>query len=191
MSIQVVAFNGSPRPQGNTYQALKVVMDELAQEGIGGEIIQLGGKTLAGCKACFKCYKAKNRRCIQEEDEMNLFIEKAAAADGILIGSPVYFFNVTTEVKAFIDRCGTVAGANGEMLKGKAGAAVVTMRRAGATQAIPAVNFFFSFSKMNIPSTNLYNMGIGLKPGDVLQDQEGMGVFKALGKNMAALLKNK
>lgn len=191
MPIQVVAFNGSPRPQGNTYQALKVVIDELAQEGIGGEIIQLGGKTLAGCKACFKCYKTKNRRCVQEDDEMNFFIEKAAAAEGVIIGSPVYFYNITTEVKAFIDRCGMVAAGNGEMLKGKAAGAVMVMRRAGGTQAIPSVNLFFCFSKMIIPGNSIYNIGVGLKPGEILQDQEGVTAFKALGQNMAKFLKTK
>jgi multimeric flavodoxin WrbA len=188
--IRVVAFNGSPRPEGNTYHSLRIVLEELASAGIGGEIVQLGGKTLAGCKACFKCYKAKNMRCSQEDDEMNHFIGKAAAADGIIIGTPVYFVNVTTEVKAFIDRCGTVAHANKEMLKGKAGAAVIAMRRAGAMSAFATLNFFFSFCKITIPVGSQWNVGIGLKPGDVLQDQEGVAAFRALGQNMAALLKN-
>jgi multimeric flavodoxin WrbA len=166
------------------------VLEELAGAGIGGEIVQLGGKTLAGCKGCFKCYKAKNMRCTQEDDEMNYFIEKAAAADGIIIGTPVYFVNVTTEVKAFIDRCGTVAKANNEMLKGKAGAAVVAMRRAGAASAFATLNFFFSYSRITVPAGNFWNLGIGFKPGDILQDQEGVAAFRALGQNLAALLKN-
>jgi len=189
MSIKVVAFNGSPRPKGNTFHLLKKVLEVMGEEGIEGEIIQLGGKRLAGCKACYKCYQTKDRRCAQEDDEMNLFIEKALAADGILIGSPVYFSNVSTEVKAFIDRCGMVAKANDDMLKGKAGAAVISVRRAGATFAYSAVNFFFGISQMIIPCSSYWNTGIGMNPGDVLQDQEGMETFQTLGRNMARLLK--
>ncbi|MFZ5633519.1 MAG: flavodoxin family protein [Bacillota bacterium] len=191
MSVQVAAFNGSPRTHGNTYHSLGIVLEVLAREGIKGEIIQLGGKNLAGCKACFKCIRAKDRRCAQVDDEMNYFIERALAADGILIGSPVYFSNVTSEVKAFIDRCGMVAKANDDMLRGKVGAAVVSMRRAGGTFAYSAINFFFGISQMAIPGSNYWNTGVGLAPGDVLQDQEGVATFKTLGFNMARLLKNK
>ncbi len=189
MSIKVVAFNGSPRPQGNTYHSLKTVLEVLNEEGIGGEIVQLGGKRLAGCRACFKCYETRDGRCAQKDDEMNFFIEKALAANGILIGSPVYFSNVSTEVKAFIDRCGMVAKANGDMLRGKAGAAVISVRRAGATFAYSAVNFFFGISQMVIPCSSYWNVGIGMGPGDVLKDQEGVETFKTLGRNMARLLK--
>lgn len=191
MSVQVVAFNGSPRPRGNTYQSLGIVLEVLAREGIRGEIIQLGGKKLAGCKACFKCAGARDRRCAQADDEMNYFIERALAADGIIIGSPVYFSNVSSEVKAFIDRCGMVAKSNEDMLKGKVGAAVVSMRRAGGTFTYSAINFFFGISQMSIPGSNYWNTGVGLAPGDVLQDQEGVGTFRTLGLNMAKLLKNK
>ncbi len=189
MSIKVVGFNGSPRARGNTYHSLQTVLEIMAAEGIEGEIVQLGGKKLGGCRACFGCIRNTDRRCAQTDDEMNFFIEKALAADGILIGTPVYFSNVSTEVKAFIDRCGMVAKANGDMLRGKAGAAVVSVRRAGATFAYSAVNFFFGISQMVIPCSNYWNVGIGLMPGDVLQDQEGVETFKTLGRNMSALLK--
>jgi multimeric flavodoxin WrbA len=190
MSIQVVAFNGSPRPKGNTYNSLNMVLEVLAGEGIGGEIVQVGGKSLAGCKACFKCAKNKDKRCGQTDDEMNYFIEKALAADGILIGSPVYFSNVSSEVKAFIDRCGMVAKSNGDMLQGKVGAAVVSMRRTGGSFAYSAINFFFGISQIIIPSANYWNVGIGLKPGEVMQDAEGVETYKILGRNMARLLKS-
>lgn len=190
MSIKVVAFNGSPRPQGNTFHSLKTVLEVMGEDGIEGEIVQLGGKRLAGCKACFNCFQTKNRRCVQTDDEMNHFIEKSLAADGILIGSPVYFSNVSTEVKAFIDRCGLVAKANDDMLKGKAGAAVISVRRAGATFTYSAVNFFFGISQMNIPGSSYWNMGIGMEPGEVLKDQEGVETFKTLGRNMTRLLKS-
>lgn len=120
---------------------------------------------------------------------MNYFIEKALAADAILLGSPVYFSNVSTEVKAFIDRCGMVAKQNGDMLQGKAGASVISVRRAGATFVYSAINLFFGISQMVIPCADYWNVGIGLMPGDVLNDQEGIETFKKLGLNMANLLK--
>ncbi|MCL6638382.1 MAG: flavodoxin family protein [Firmicutes bacterium] len=189
MTLKVVAFNGSPRNKGNTYHALTVVLEALAAEGIQGEIVQLGGKNLAGCRACFACTRNQDRRCAQDGDEMNDFIAKALEADGILIGSPVYFSNVSSEVKAFIDRCGFVAKANGDMLQGKAGAAVVAARRAGSTFTYAAINFFFGISQMMIPCANYWNAGFGLMPGDVLNDREGLETFKILGRNMAKLLK--
>lgn len=189
MSLTVVAFNGSPRQKGNTYHSLGIVLDELARQGIEGKILQLGGKKLAGCKACYRCVQNKDGKCIQTDDEMNYFIEQASGADGILIGSPVYFSNVSSEVKAFIDRCGFVAKANDGMLRGKAGAAVLSVRRAGATFAYSAVNFFFGISEMVIPCSSYWNLGIGLQPGDVLKDEEGIATFKNLGGNMAGLLK--
>lgn len=189
MPLTVVALNGSPRARGNTYHSLNTVLGVLAEEGIQGELIQLGGKKLGGCKACYQCMQKKDRRCAQNDDEMNFFIEKVLAADGILIGSPVYFSNVSSEVKAFIDRCGLVAKMNDNILKGKAGAAVISVRRAGATFAYSAVNFFFGISEMIIPCSNYWNLGVGLMPGDVANDAEGVQTFKTLGYNMAKLLK--
>lgn len=189
MALTVVAFNGSPRQKGNTYHSLSIVLEQLASQGIDGEILQLGGKKLAGCKACYRCGQNKDKKCVQTDDEMNYFIERASQADGILIGSPVYFSNVSSEVKAFIDRCGFVAKANDNLLQGKVGAAVLSVRRAGATFAYSAINFFFGISEMIIPCSSYWNMGIGMKPGDVLQDKEGVATFRTLGNNMAALLK--
>jgi len=189
LTIKVVAFNGSPRPRGNTYHSIKIVLDILAAEGIQGELIQLGGKTLFGCKACYKCLQTQDRRCVQTGDDMNYFIEKALEADGIIIGSPVYFSNVSSEVKAFIDRCGFVAKANNSALKGKLGAAVISVRRMGGTFAYSAINLFFGISQMIIPCSSYWNVGIGLMPGEVLNDQEGIDTFKTLGHNMAQLLK--
>ena len=141
--MKVIAFNGSPRKKGNTYQSLQVVMGELQKEGIETEVIQLGGKNIHGCIACYKCFKNKDKECSIKDDEVNEYIKKMIEADGIIIGSPVYFSNVTSEVKAFIDRAGLVARANDSLLKRKVGAGVVAVRRAGATFAFSAINFFF------------------------------------------------
>lgn len=188
--MKVVAFNGSPRVNGNTAQSLKLVLAELETEGIETELVQLGGRKVFGCLACGKCRELKNNRCVRKDDEMNSFIEKMEEADGIIIGSPTYFSNVSTEVKALIDRCGYVAKSNGgTMLKGKVGASVVSARRAGSTFTYSAINFFFGIAEMIICSSNYWNMTLSRDPGDVQNDAEGIKTFQVLGTNMAKLLK--
>jgi len=190
INLKVIAFNGSPRVNGNTAQSLQIVLGELEKEGIETEFIQLGGRKVFGCLACEKCWETKDNRCIRQDDEMNTFIQKMIEADGIIIGSPTYFSNVSTEVKALIDRCGFVAKANGgDILRGKVGAAVVSVRRAGATFTYSSINFFFGIAEMVMPSSSYWNMTLSLNPGDVKQDKEGIETFQTLGKNMAKLLK--
>lgn len=186
--MKVVAFNGSPRKEGNTYHAIKIVLEELQKEGIATECVQLGGSDVRGCKACYKCFELKNRKCIQN-DAMNPFIEKMINAEGIIIGSPTYFANVSTEVKALIDRAGLVARANDHLLKRKIGAAVVATRRAGGTDVYSAINYFFGIGHMIIPGSSYWNIGMGRNPGDVLKDEEGVATFRDLGQNMAWVLK--
>jgi multimeric flavodoxin WrbA len=186
--MKVVAFNGSPRKKGNTYHAIQTVFKELKKEGIKTELIQLGGAQIKGCKACFVCFKKKDKRCVQN-DKLNMFIEKMSEAEGIIIGSPTYFSNVSTEVKALIDRAGLVARANDHLFKRKVGAAVVAVRRAGATHVYSSINFFFGIGHMIVPGSSYWNLGIGFNPGDILKDKEGMATFRDLGRNMAWLLK--
>ena len=186
--MKVVAFNGSPRIGGNTEQAIKLVFDELQKHGIETELVQLGGRKVYGCLACGKCRENKDNRCVRKDDEMNTYIQKIFAADGIILGSPVYFSNVSTEIKALIDRCGFVAKANGDVLKGKVGAAVVAARRAGATFTYAAINMFFGINQMVIPGSSYWNMTLSLQPGDIQKDEEGIRTFKTLGQNMAHLL---
>ena len=187
--MKVVAFNGSPRKEGNTCQSLKVVLKELEGEGIDTELIQLGGKSIHGCTACYKCVANKDKECALKTDEVNEYIKKMIEADGIIIGSPVYFSNVTSEVKALMDRAGLVARANDNMLKRKVGSSVVAVRRAGATFAFSAINFFFFIQEMIVPGSIYWNLAIGKEPGEVLNDEEGMMTFEKLGQNMAWLIK--
>lgn len=187
--MKVVAFNGSPRANGNTAQAIEIVLEELRKEGIETEMVQLGGRKVFGCLGCRKCFEAKNNRCVRQDDEMNTFIEKIVSADGVIIGSPTYFSNVTTEVKALIDRCGYVARANTGMLKGKVGASVVAVRRAGSNFVYSAINFFFGISEMIVPGSSYWNMTVAREAGDIQKDEEGIRTFQTLGKNMAWLLK--
>lgn len=187
--MKVVALNGSPRKGGNTDQSLQVVLGELQKEGIETELVQLGGKNIRGCIACYKCFENKDKECSIKSDELNNYFNKMIEADGIIIGSPVYFSNVTSEVKALIDRAGLVARANDNLLKRKVGASVIAVRRAGATFAFSAINFFFLIQEMIVPGSIYWNLAIGREPGEIQKDEEGIKTFKALGQNMAWLLK--
>lgn len=188
--MKVVAFNGSPRIDGNTAQSIRIVLAQLQKEGIETELVQLGGRKVFGCLACGRCFETRDKRCVRQDDEMNTFIQKMDEADGIIIGSPTYFSNVSTEVKALIDRCGFVSKANdGDILRGKVGAAVVSVRRAGSNFVFSAINFFFGIAEMVIPGSSYWNMTLSLEPGDVQKDEEGIQTFETLGKNMAKLLK--
>ena len=187
--MKVVAINGSARRGGNTAILLGHVLGELAQEGIETELVELAGATIHGCLACRKCSTRKDRRCSQTNDMGNVCIDKMAAADGILLGSPTYVADISPEIKALIDRACLVAGANGGMFRRKVGAAVVAVRRAGAMHAFDALNHFFLISEMIIPGSSYWNIGIGREPGDVEKDEEGIQTMKTLGRNMAWLLK--
>ncbi len=182
--MRVVAFNGSPRKKGNTYHCIRIVLDVLAREGIETEFIQLGGSDIRPCRACYKCFEKKNGKCVQK-DGFNLLMERMVAAEGIVIGSPTYFANVTPEVKALIDRAGLVAIANGHLLRRKVGAAVIAVRRAGGTHVYSSINYFFGINHMIVPGSSYWNLGVGLDPGDVLKDSEGVGTLRDLGENMA------
>lgn len=187
--MKVVAFNGSARKNGNTKLALETALAELCAEGIDTELIPLAGRKLHGCRACFKCFENKDRRCALNDDEANDFIAKMLEADGIIIGSPVYFASLTTETKALIDRAGIVAKGNGEMFARKVGASVAVARRAGAVSTFDEINRFFFISGMIVPGSTYWNIGIALAPGDVQKDEEGMDTFRNMGRNMAWLLK--
>jgi len=187
--MRVVAFNGSARKDGNTAILLNVVLHELRKEGIETELIQLAGKTLGGCIACFRCMKNKDGCCAQEDDDMNEYIGKMAEADGILLGSPTYFSDVTANMKALIERSGFVSRASGDLLKQKVGAAVVAVRRAGAIHTFNSLNLFFLISQMIIPGSSYWNVGFGLNAGEAANDAEGVQTMETLGRNMAWLLK--
>ena len=187
--MKVVAFNGSARKDGNTAILIRKVFSELESEGINTEMVQLAGKTIRGCTTCRKCYENKDQRCAVDNDIVNKCIEKMLEADGIILGSPVYFSDVTTEMKALIDRTGYVARANSDMLRRKVGAGIVAARRAGCIHTLDSINYFFLIGQMIVPGSSYWNVGIGRAKGDVEQDEEGMETMQILGKNMAWLLK--
>ncbi len=187
--MKVVAFNGSPRSNGNTHQALQIVLDELKAEGIEVELVNIADKHLEPCHACGACGRNKDQRCVYDKDRLNEWVQLMAKADGILLGSPVYFGSMSAQMKALIDRAGYVARANGDLFQRKVGAAVAVNRRAGALTTFDHMNHFFLIGQMIVPGSNYWNIVNALKPGDILADEEGVRTLKTLGKNMAWLLR--
>ena len=187
--LKVVALNGSARKGGNTAILLRYVLKELEKEGIETELIEMSGAKIHGCLSCRECSKKMDRRCAQAGDMGNVYIGKMDQADGILLGSPTYIADVSSEMKALIDRACLVSKANGGMFRRKVGAAVVAVRRAGAIHAFDALNHFFLIGEMIVPGSSYWNIGIGREIGDVEKDEEGIQTMKTLGQNMAWLLK--
>ena len=187
--MHVVAFNGSPRKGGNTERLLRHVTDVVEDQGIRTELIQVGGKRIHGCTACGKCFETHDKKCVIDNDIINCCIEKMADADGILIGSPTYFADVSPETKALIDRAGFVGMANGGLYYRKVGASVIAVRRAGAIHAYDTINHFFGISNMFTVGSSYWNLGMGLEPGDVDSDTEGIRTMQNLGSNIAWIIK--
>ncbi|MRR55360.1 MAG: flavodoxin family protein [Deltaproteobacteria bacterium] len=187
--MKVVAFNGSARWNGNTAILVNQVFSELEKEGIETELVQMAGERIRGCTACLWCKKTKDGTCVLKDDPVNDWIRKMREADGMILASPTYFADVTSEMKALIDRAGYVAKANGEMFRRKVGAAVVAVRRGGAIHTFDTINHFFLISQMIVPGSFYWNVGIGREIGEVEMDPEGIETMQVLGENMAWLLK--
>ena len=187
--MKVVAFNGSPRKEGNTAILIRQVLDVLSAAGIATETVQVGGKAIRGCIACYQCFENKDRHCAVDKDMLNDCVERMAAADGIILGSPTYFACMTPEMKALIDRAGMVSRANSMLLSRKVGAAVVVARRAGTVHTFDSINHFFTINEMVVPGSSYWNMGFGREKGEVADDAEGLATMTRLGENMAWLIK--
>ena len=184
--MKVVGFNGSPRKDGNTGILIRKVFHELEKEGIETELVQLSHKTIHGCIACYKCLDNKDQRCAVNDDAVNEYIEKITHAQGVVLGSPVYFMDVTPEMKALIDRVGFVSRSNGGMFRNKVGSLVAAARRTGAMHTLDTMSHFFLSMEMIIVGRAI---GFGRDKGDVEKDEEGLMLVNALGQRMAWLLK--
>ena len=186
--MKVVAFNGSPRVGGNTEILLNKVLEPIAQAGIETELVQVGGQNIHGCRACYACMKKKDGRCADSSDIVNECIEKMVSAQAIILGSPTYFADMTSEMKALIDRSGLVAKANDGMFSRKIGAGVVVSRRGGATHVLDSINHMFLMSRMIVPGSTYWNFGMGLNKGEVEADQEALANMRDLGETIAWLV---
>jgi multimeric flavodoxin WrbA len=179
--MYAIAINGSPRKGGNTAVMLGEVLSELEKGGWETEFVTVGGTAIRGCLACNKCFKSRDNECSQKDDGFNGVFAKMLKADAMILGSPTYFAAVSADMKALLERAGFVALANGNAFSGKIGAAVVAVRRGGATHAFDTINHMFQMSRMVVPGSTYWNMGIGLKREDVKGDAEGMANMRHLG----------
>lgn len=187
--MKVLAINSSARKDGNTAILINTVFEELSKEGIETEMVQLSGKIIEPCKACWACGGKKH--CIHKNDLFWEIFEKMTQADGMILGSPVYTANISANMQAFLERAAVVTDMNRteNLLGHKVGAAVAAARRGGALNALDAMNHFFMLQNMFVVGSSYWPMAYGQMPGDVLKDEEGVNTMKVLGQNVAYLLK--
>lgn len=187
--MKVLAINGSARKEGNTALLINTVFEELHKDGIETEMVQLSGKVIEPCKACWACGGKKN--CVHKKDLFQEIYEKMIQADGILLGSPVYTANISANMQAFLERASVVADMNRSenLLRHKVGAAVTVARRGGALNTLDAMNHFFMLQNMFLVGSSYWPVAYGRLPGEVQGDQEGIETMKNLGRNMAYLMK--
>lgn len=186
--MRIVAVSGSARKGGNTARLIETALEPLRSAGHDCAFIELAGKDIRGCTACGRCRELRDRQCHGRKDDLNPLLEQVYGADALIIGSPTYYADVSSETKAFIDRVGYVSGANGNLLARKPGAAVVAVRRGGAIHAFDTINHLFLISEMIVVGSIYWNVGIGREKGEVAGDDEGMRTMTRLGENMAWLL---
>ncbi len=187
--MKVIAINGSPRKEGNTYQAIRMVAAELEAQGIEVEVLHVGGEQVKSCIACGACQRNKDEKCALAGDSLNEWLQLMKKADGLLLGSPVHYSNVSAVMKAFLDRAFYVSGANGNLFRHKVGAALAAVRRSGGMPAFQQLNNYLLYSEMFLPTANYWNVIHGAVPGESAQDAEGTQIMRLLGRNMAWLLK--
>ena len=180
--MYALAVNGSPRKGGNTEVLLKEVLGELDKGGWETELVKVGGTAIRGCIACNKCFESKDNECSVKKDKFNEIYAKMLRADAMILGSPTYFAAISADLKALIERAGYVAYANDHAFSGKIGAAVVAVRRGGATHVYDSINHMYQMSRMILPGSTYWNIGFGLDKGDVSQDSEGLANMHHLGK---------
>jgi multimeric flavodoxin WrbA len=187
--MKVVAFNGSPHKEGNTWFALRTMAEELEKEGIEVEIIQVGDKAIRGCIDCGSCARNKDEKCVLAGDEVNYWVRKIKEADGVILGSPVHFSAIGGAMKSFLDRAFIVAASNDSLFRHKVGAAAVSVRRSGGVAAFTQLNNYLYYAEMLMPTSTYWSVIHGNEEGEAQKDGEGVQIMSNLGRNMAWLLK--
>ena len=182
--MKVLLINGSPHANGNTAFALEQMAAVFADEGIERETIQVGNQLIRGCQGCGACYKLG--KCVFQDDIVNETAEKLAKADGMVIGSPVYYASPNGTLISFLDR---LFYSNSADLRMKVGASIVCARRGGTTAAMDVLNKYFTISQMPVASSTYWNIIHGAKPGQAGEDAEGIRTMRNLAKNMAYMMK--
>ena len=182
--MKVLMLNGSPAVHGCTYTALSEVTKTLNENGVETEIIHVGHLQIRGCLNCGKC--SELRKCVFD-DIVNEVAAKLADADGLVIGSPVYYASANGTLSALLDR---LFFSNRTDLSMKVGACVVSARRGGCSSTFDQLNKYFTISGMPVAPSQYWNSVHGFTPDDVRKDAEGLQVMRALGRNMAFLIKS-
>lgn len=182
--MKVILINGSPRKEGNTFIALSEVAKTLEDNGVDTEIISIGNKPVRGCIACGKC--KQDGVCAFKDDLYNKVREGLKEADGLVVGSPVYYAGPNGSLCAFLDR---LFYSSRELLQYKPAASVAVARRGGTTATFDRLNKYFTIMNMPVVPSQYWNNAHGLMPGDALQDAEGLQIMRTLGRNMAWMLK--
>ena len=181
--MKVLLLNGSPRPEGCTARALREVASAIEAEGVETETIQMGTKEIRGCIACGRC--SRTGRCVFD-DPVNEVAEKFRTADGIVVGSPVYYAGCNGSLLSLMDRLFYSSNFDKTM---KVGACVLSSRRAGSTSAYDEITKYFTISGMAVASSTYWNEVHGFSAGDVEKDLEGLQTMRNLGRNVAFLVK--
>jgi multimeric flavodoxin WrbA len=186
--MRVLGISGSPRRGGNTDIIVNTALAILAEQGIETDFLSLADHPIKPCTACGACFKLETARCVQPDEAFEGVIERFAAADGILVGSPVYFGSATPQIMSLLDRVGYVARRHPELLRRKVGASIVVARRAGQNFTFAQLNYFFLIAEMIVPGSSYWNVAFGREKGEVLNDAEGIATVQTLAKNMVWLL---
>ena len=187
--MKVLGISGSPRPGGNTDILVKLALEVVSQQGIETEFLSLADRPIQPCTACGGCSGPDVTDCVQDDPAFEGIIRRFSEADGVLIGSPVYFGSATPEIMAVLDRVGYVARGHGNFLRRKVGAAIVVARRAGQNFTFAQINYFFLISEMIVPGSTYWNIAFGREKGEVKDDSEGLDTIKNLAANVAWLLR--
>lgn len=187
--MKVLGISGSPRRGGNTDLLIHRALELLAAEGLETDFLSLAERPIKPCMACQGCFRSETPQCTQLDPAFEGILERFAEADGILVGSPVYFGSATPQTMALLDRVGYVARRHGSLLRRKVGAGIVVARRAGQNFTLAQLNYFFLIAEMIVPGSTYWNIAFGREKGEVAQDSEGMQTITNLATNMAWLLK--
>lgn len=183
--VNVLMINGSPHKNGSTHTALSEVAKPLREAGIEVEILHIGAQPIQDCTDCRSC--RKTGRCVFDGDEVNRCAQLVREANGLVVGSPVYYGGPTGAVCSFMDRLFYSAAASFPMMPA---ASVVCCRRSGATAAIDRLNKYFALTHMPIVGARYWTLVHGHNPEELRQDLEGMQVMREMGRNMAWLMQN-
>ncbi|MEA4892563.1 MAG: flavodoxin family protein [Peptococcaceae bacterium] len=184
--MKVIAINGSPRKDGNTSQALKIMAEEMERQGIEVEIIQIGQLDIHGCIGCGYCRTSEGNHCVFKEDIVNEAAKKMREADGFILASPTYYAGIAGTMKAFLDR---VFFTSSGYFKFKVATSVSVVRRAGGVDVVHQLNNYLNLAQTVMPPSQYWTVAYGMEKGEVIQDGEGIQTLRKNAAAMAWLLK--